>query len=368
MIDKTLAEYPLLFQDNRIERFYIGGKLLNEWRREEAGEDSHLCEELLVTSIGAISKGKGENFAVSRTAEEQGALLLSEIIREYPEQVLGKRFHQYNPYHLTVLARVGDTKVRLVMQCHPKREDARRFFGMHMGKSEAWYIAGTREIAGEALCVNAGFRPHVTRDLWRELIRRQDIDGMLGCLHQIPVRKGQTILIPAGMPHCVGPGCLYLEYHECNDVTIRVERNINQMTLSDEEMYFGLSEEDALGLFDYTTYTGEGIAEKVVMRGRVLEQREEYTLSDLITQADNDGFGIQLVRLCGSYTLPAFDGHRIVIPVENDLKLRVGERTFELVQGHAALIPAACQGLRLEGKDCKVTIGIPFISERGEES
>lgn len=366
MIDETLVQYPLLFQDNRIERFYIGGKLLNEWRKAEASGDSHMCEELLVTSIGAISKGKGENFAVSRTTEEQGALLLSEIIKQYPEQVLGKRFHQYNPYHLTVLARVGDTKVRLVMQCHPRREDARRFFGMHMGKSEAWYIAGTREVEGETLCVNAGFRPHVTKDLWRELIERQDIDGMLGCLHQIPVQKGQTILIPAGMPHCVGPGCLFLEYHECNDVTIRVERNINQMTLSDEEMYCGLSAEDALSLFDYTTYTSEGIADKVVMKERLLDKREEYAVSDVISQTDNDSFGIQLVRINGTYVLPEFDGHRVVIPVENDLRLRAGDKTFELVQGHAALIPAACRGLRLEGEHCKVTIGIPFISEKEE--
>ena len=60
MIDRTLVQYPLLFQDNRIERFYIGGKLLERWRKAKAEEDSHMCEELLVTSIGAISKGKGE--------------------------------------------------------------------------------------------------------------------------------------------------------------------------------------------------------------------------------------------------------------------------------------------------------------------
>ena len=365
-MDKTLVEYPLLFQDNRIERFYIGGKLLNQWRKAAASGDSHMCEELLVTSIGAISKGKEAGFAVSRTTQEQGALLLSDIIKEYPEQMLGKRFHKYNPYHLTVLARVGDTKVRLVMQCHPKREDARRFFQMHMGKSEAWYIAGTREIKDQALCINAGFKPHVTRELWHELIERQDIDGMLGCLHQIPVQKGQTILIPAGMPHCVGPGCLFLEYHECNDITIRVERNINQMLLSDEEMYCGLSAVEALSLFDYTTYTSKEIADKVIMKERILERQKEYTVSDLINETDNDSFGIQLIRINGTYMLPAFDGHRIVIPVEHDLRLRAGDKTFELIQGHAALIPAACHGLRLEGQDCKVTIGIPFISEKEE--
>lgn len=363
MIDRTLAQYPLLFQNNRIERFYIGGSLLNQWRKAETAEDSHMCEELLATSIGAISKGKGEGFAVSRTVEEQGGVLLSDIIRLYPEEVLGKKFHQYNPYQMTVLARAGDTKVRLVMQCHPRQEDARKYFRMHMGKCEAWYIAETREMEDETVCVYAGFKPHVTKTLWKTLVDRQDIIQMLDCLHQIPVEKGQVILIPAGMPHCVGPGCLFLEFHECNDVTIRVEKNINQMTISDSEMFYGLDRKEGLELFDYSTYTKIEIAEKVIMKSRMVESAEEYTVTEFINQADNDSFGMQLITINGSYHLPDFDGHRIVVPVEHDLIMEVEGRIFHLTQGHAALIPAACKGLKLTGEHCKVTIGIPFVSE-----
>lgn len=363
MVDRTLLRYPLLFQDNRIERFYIGGKLLNRWRKAVEVEDSHMCEELLATSIGAISKGKEEGFAVSRTVKEQGGQLLSDIIRSYPEEVLGKSFHRYNPNQLTVLARAGDTKVRLVMQCHPRRADARKYFQMHMGKCEAWYIADTREMEHETVCVYAGFKPHVSRDLWENLISRQDIPEMLTCLHQIPVKKGQTILIPAGMPHCVGPGCLYLEYHECNDVTVRVEKSINQMTISDSEMFCGLNTRDGLCLFDYATYTEEEIAKTVIMKARPVEEQKEYSVMDFINRTDNDSFGIQLVTINGSYVLPEFEGHRILVPVEQDLTLEAGDRTFHLVQGHAALVPAACKGLKLTGTHCKVTIGIPFVSE-----
>lgn len=362
MIDKTLIQYPLLFQDNRIERFYIGGKLLNQWRKAQTAEDSHMCEELLVTSIGAISKGKEEGFAVSRTTKDQGAYLLSDIIREYPEEVLGKSFHQYNPYHLTVLARAGDTTVRLVMQCHPKRDAARKFFQMQTGKCEAWYIAETRDEGHELPCVYAGFRPHVTRELWECLVEKQDTKEMLACLHHIPVKRGQTILIPAGLPHCVGPGCLFLEYHECNDVTIRVEKNINHMTVSDSEMFCGLSAKDGLGLFDYTNYTKEEIEKTVLMKERLVEEHEEYVLMDIINEIDNPAFGLRLASINGSYELPEFEGHRILVPVENDLVLTAGDRSFLLIQGHAALVPAACKGLKLSGNHCKVTIGIPYIS------
>ena len=362
MIDQALTQMPLLFQDNRITRFYIGGKLMHEWRKMPPCEDSHQCEELLVTSIGAISKGQAEGYAISKTIDEQGGILLSDLIKAYPNEILGERFQKYNPDQLTMLARVGDTTVRLVMQCHPNREDAKRCFHMPMGKTEAWYIAGTREVEGKETCVYAGFKPHVTKALWRQLYEKQDIDAMIDCLHQIPVKQGQMILIPAGMPHCVGPGCLFLEYHECNDVTIRVERSINGMIISDEEMFYGLGVDACFDMFDYTTYDDAQILERSLMKERCLEQNEQYTLSALIEPEQNDSFSVQLVTITGEYPMPEFDGHRVLCAVEGDVKRCWSDHSITLIQGHAALIPAACKGVRVVGEG-KLTIGIPTINE-----
>ena len=361
MMDRNWVRFPLMFQNNRITRFYVGGKVLNEWRRMEEVEDSHQCEELLVTSIGAISKGQKEGFAVSRTLESQGSTLLSDLLRAYPEEILGKEFHEYNPNHLSVLARVGDTKVRLVLQCHPKRQDAKKYFGMPMGKTEAWYMARIREIPGEEACVYAGFKRHVTKALWRRLYEAQDVDAMVNCLHKLPVKQGQTVLIPAGMPHCVGPGCLFLEYHECNDITVRVEKNINGMTISDEEMFYGLSLEEGLGLFDFTTYTEEEIRQRIMMKEHPAQQEEQYELLHIIRKEDNDSFGMDLLKLHGMYRLPDKEYHRVIVAVENDLTIKVGDREECLIQGHGALIPACCKNVELIGADCQVTIGIPFL-------
>lgn len=367
MIEKEITKFPLLFKDNRIQRFYIGGKLMHEWRKMKPCEDSNQCEELLVSSIGAISKGEKEGYAVSKTIDEQGNYLLSEIIKAYPNEVLGSKFHEYNPNHLSVLARVGDTICRLVMQCHPTREDARKFFNMPLGKTEAWYMARTRDIEGKQTCVYAGFKKHVTKEYWHELFIKQDIDEMVNCLHQIPVKEGQTVLIPAGMPHCVGPGCLFLEYHECNDITVRVEKSINGLNISDEEMFYGLSVEDGLSMFDYTTYSEEEIVDKIIMKERVLKEDGQYKISNLIDESENDSFGIQLIELNGVCELGEFDGHRVLVAVDNDVQLKVSEKEFTLVQGHAALIPAACKHLQLKGTNCKVTIGIPYIPRKEGE-
>ena len=363
MIERERVKGPLLFQNDRITRFYNGGKLLNSWRRMEEVEDSHQCEELLVTSIGAVSKGESPGFAVSRTIEEQGSHLLSDIIKKYPAEVLGKEFEEYNPGNLSVLARVGDTTVRLVMQCHLKCEDARRYFGMNVGKTEAWYMADVREEGAEEPCVYAGFKENVTKELWRELFERQDTEAMLACMHRIPVRRGQTILIPAGMVHCVGPNCLFVEFHECNDITIRLERHINGMDISDEEMFNGLSTDEGMDLFDYTVYTEEQIRKKICMEERKAEEGTEYRLSHLIQQSDNDTFGIDLLCLNGSYQFPDTNEHRVLVAVQGDAELAVNGETWKLIQGHGALIPAMCKGLKIQGDGCKIAIGIPYIPD-----
>ena len=185
---------------------------------------------------------------------------------------------------------------------------------------------------------------------------------MVDCLHQIPVKQGQMILIPAGMPHCVGPGCLFLEYHECNDVTIRVERSINGMTISDEEMFYGLGADACFDMFDYTTDDDTQILERSLMKERCLEQNEQYTLSALIEPEQNDSFSVQLVTITGEYPMPEFDGHRVLCAVEGDVKLCWSDHSIPLIQGHAALIPAACKGVRVVGEG-KLTIGIPTINE-----
>ncbi|MBW7572671.1 class I mannose-6-phosphate isomerase [Caproiciproducens faecalis] len=353
------SEKPILFDDDRITRPYIGGKLLNEWRRMPAAEDAHNCEELLVTSIGAISKGHGEGYAVSRTIPEQGAVSLTDIISSDPDGILGEKYNKHNPSHLSVLARAGDTIVRLVLQCHPKAEDAKKYFHSNCGKTEAWYIARTREVKDEINCVYVGFKKHVTKELWSDLCKNQKVQEMVDCLHKIPVEQGDVVLIPAGMPHAVGPGCIFLEVHECSDVTIRAERNINGVLLTDEEMFNGLSFEDGINLFDFETYTEEEIRKKAVMKAKDVVRENDSTQTQMIDVCDTNAFGMQIVDVADQFTLGEFDGHRILIAIDGDIELQWQGGSIQLIQGHGALIPSDCKDLKLVAKNAKAMIGLP---------
>lgn len=350
---------PILFDDDRITRPYIGGKLLNEWRRMQPAEDGHNCEELLVTSIGAISKGHGEGYAISRTVPEQGAVSLKDIIASDPDGILGEEYNKKNPNHLSVLARAGDTIVRLVLQCHPTEADAKKYFNSLCGKTEAWYIARTRKVEGEENCVYAGFKKHVTRELWQELCEKQEVPEMVNCLHKIPVKEGDVILIPAGMPHAVGPGCIFLEIHECSDITIRAERNVNGVVLTDEEMFYGLSLSEGINLFSFETYTAEEIREKVVMKEKAVLVQNGSRLTQMIDYSDTKAFGMKIADIRGEYVLSDFEGHRIMVAIDNDVRLEWEEGSIELVQGHGALIPAGCKELRITAPQARVMLGLP---------
>lgn len=359
-VPSWLANVPLLFKENRIDRFYIGGSGLAAWRHAAPEPDGHHCEELLVSSIGAIVTGKPAGYAVSVTIDEQGALPLDKIIQAYPDEVLGTSFQEYNPGQLSVLARAGDTTVRLPMQCHPTKADARRYFDMPMGKTEAWYIARTREDCDDP-CVYVGFRPHVTRELFERLFMEQDIEGMLGCLHRISVRQGDVVLVPAGMPHCVGPGCLFVEFHECNDMTIRVEREVNGLVLADEELFGGLDVEHGLGLFDYTTYTEDEVRRRCVMDPKQLDSSEGGERFSCIGPEQGEGFELEVVNVHGLYGLPRFDGHRVLVALEGDVELEAASGTYRLGQGYGACVPAACKELVLKGGSARIGIGVPRI-------
>lgn len=352
------SKRPIIFDHNRITRSYIGGELLNDWRGMDVIEDGHNCEELLATSIGAISEGKPEGYAISKTVE---GISLTELIKEDPEGILGSAYQQYNPNHLSVLARAGDTIVRLVMQCHPKKQDAQYYFQEQNGKAEAWYIARTRTVAGEENCVYAGFKQGVTSEQWKQLIQKQDIAKMLTCMHRLPVKSGDVILIPAGMPHAVGPGCIFLEIHECSDITIRVERKINDVTLTDREMYNGLCEEEGLTLFDYTTYDEASIAQTCMMEERNLQVFGNSKIVTAIDHTNTDAFSMKILYIDKDLPLQHVDAHRILVPTDGDIMIQCVDNAYRIPQGWGCLLPAALGDVTLIAVDgvAKAVLGLP---------
>ena len=127
------------------------------------------------------------------------------------------------------------------------------------------------------------------------------------------------------MPHAVTFPVPFLEIHECSDITIRAERNINGVILTDEEMFNGLSFNEGINLFDFETYTVEEIKEKVLMKEKKVIIQNNSRLTQMIDYYDTNAFGMQIVDVNEGIYITGFEGHRIMVAINNDVKLKWNE-------------------------------------------
>ena len=215
----------LIRLDNpRVWRTYLGGRMIDALHGNPEGEDGHFPEEWIMSVVAARNVGR-EDVADEGLSHIYGTqTALKELIEANPAEYLGAGHAAGEKCDLGVLVKIIDSSERLTIQAHPDIPTARALFSSPHGKTECWHILGGREINGEKPCIYLGFKRGVTRERWKELFDKQDLDGMLDSLERFDVKAGDTILIEGGMPHAIGAGCFLVEIQEPTDFTIRVER------------------------------------------------------------------------------------------------------------------------------------------------
>ena len=93
-----------------------------------------------------------------------------------------------------------------------------------------------------------GLREPVDAADLRGWIESQDVDALLGSLHQVPVRAGDVIYVPAGIPHSIGAGVLIAELQEPTDFSIVCEWR--GYPIDPDDTHLGMGWDVALGAFD----------------------------------------------------------------------------------------------------------------------
>jgi len=146
----------------------------------------------------------------------QAGLTVARLAADYGEQFLGSDVAERFGARFPLLVKLLDCADWLSVQVHPDDEQAARLVGPGaFGKTEAWYFLE----AEEGATVYAGVRPGTTRDGLARAIR----DGrILDVSRRLEVRAGQTLYIPAGTLHSLGPGLLLYEVQQASDTTFRV--------------------------------------------------------------------------------------------------------------------------------------------------
>jgi mannose-6-phosphate isomerase len=132
---------------------------------------------------------------------------LTELIKEYPHDMLGK-------FELKDMLRAAmlDAKGSLSIQVHPDEEYAVINENDH-GKTEAWYIIDAKENATLVAGINLN-----NVDEIKEAVKNESIEKYV---NNVPVKKGDFVLIPAGMLHALGAGILAIEIGTNSNTTYR---------------------------------------------------------------------------------------------------------------------------------------------------
>ena len=83
------------------------------------------------------------------------------------------------------------------------------------GKTEMWVVLEAKP--GAKLIY--GFKEDITKEQFASAIEAQKLEELV---NWIPVKKGDTFFIPAGMLHAIGAGILIAEIQQNSDTTYRV--------------------------------------------------------------------------------------------------------------------------------------------------
>ncbi len=230
---------PERLTPTRVYRFYQGGLLIDRLRGDPERDTDH-PEDWVGSVTAANNPGRDEPEAgLSRLA---GGGLLRDAIAADPEGWLGRAAAAGTT---GVLVKLLDAAQRLPVHAHPSRAFAAEHLGSRFGKTEAWIVLATRE---EHADVWIGLREPVDASTYREWIESQDVDSLLGSLHRVPVRAGDVIYVPAGIPHSIGAGVLIAELQEPTDFSIVCEWR--GYPIDPDDTHLGMGWDVALGAFD----------------------------------------------------------------------------------------------------------------------
>jgi len=141
---------------------------------------------------------------------------LGKVAEQFGEAFLGSRVVSRTGNRFPLLIKLLDCAQWLSLQVHPNDEQAIELEGTgQFGKTEAWHILES-ELNAKLV---AGLKPNVSPELLAESIR----DGsIMEHVHYADVKQGDTVFMPAGTLHALGPGLLVYEVQQTSDWTYRV--------------------------------------------------------------------------------------------------------------------------------------------------
>lgn len=362
----NFSKIPIKLLENRVWRTYTGGKLIDEWKGALNSSDNQYPEEWVASTVKAKNVGREhiQDEGLTKIYTEDGSeITLQEVINSAPEVFLGKKHtDKYGP-NMAVLVKVLDSAERLAIQVHPNKEFALNEFGSSFGKTEAWYILGGRQINGVEPYVLLGFKEGVTKEHWKALFYKQDVDGMINSLHRIAVKPGDVFLINGGVPHAIGSGCFLIEIQEPTDYTLRVEKTTpSGYRVADSTCHLGLGFDKLFDCFNYETANYKETVSRWKLEPELIREEQGGRETVLIGRKNTDCFRMHSLEVNNKIACSNNGVFCIAVILEGKGSIVVDGYQMKVKQGDEFFIPASIEDITWhnEGQgDMKIILCYP---------
>jgi len=312
----SLKLYPLQFNPILKERIWGGTKLKTVLNKAIHSDITGESWELS-TVEGDVSIVSNGNLAGKS---------LTEIINEYPIELLGKNVYNRFGKQFPLLFKFLDAREDLSIQVHPSDELARKRHNS-FGKTEMWYIMQADENAR----IIVGFKEDSNAE---EYVKNLKNKSVLSLLNDVKVHAGDVFFLETGTVHAIGAGLVVAEIQQTSDITYRIY-DFDRVDAygKTRELHIDL----ALEAINYKTTQTKRDYSKI--------ENESNTIVDC------SYFTTNFIPLDGQISVNKNgDSFTVYMCVEGNFELKFDENSYSYKKGDTVLIPAALTKYYLNGK------------------
>jgi mannose-6-phosphate isomerase len=338
----------ILLPPNRVWRTYPGGATLDRLAGAAEPRDSSMAEDWIGSVTSSTIPGREHlREGVSQVIVGGERRDLRELIDRDPEYFLGAAHVARYGAAPMLLVKFLDSAVRLHFQVHPSREFARRVLNSPLGKTEAYHVLGVREGVTEPYAY-LGFQHPPAPEQLKRWIETQDVAALERCFEKIPVKPGDTLLIPGGFPHALGEGVFMIEIQEPTDFAVRYEFERAGYVLPEAARFMGRGIDFGLSMIDFTAYPRDVIERNHRCQPVRLRSLGAASWQDvLLGPAQTPCFRVQKTHLHDNVTKAEASFH-IGIVTEGACRISAGGETHQLNCYDKFLCPAGLGDVRYE--------------------
>lgn len=333
---------------NRVWRTYSGGRTLDQLADVSPPVDSHLAEDWIASTTRAVNRGREhlpEGVSQVQVGLDPTPRDFTQLLASDPDYFLGAAHVRRYGAQPQVLVKFLDSGTRLHFQVHPTREFAQRILQAPSGKTEAYHVLGIRD--GAPGYIYAGFQRPPSPERLRHFIATQDIAAIEACFDRIPVRAGDTFIIPGGTPHALGEGVFMVEIQEPSDLVVRFEFERAGYLLPEAARFMGRDLDFALSVFNLAPLGASEVESRIRCRPRRLRELGPGSWQEeLIGPVQTDCFRVARTRV-GAPLFKDENSSVIAIVTAGAVTAEVGGETHRLRTFDKVFLPAGLGGVKL---------------------